>query len=284
VKSEQSANKTSRIKNLVAFALKSLVVSAVLAASIVLVSPVAALAAVCGFLWVAVFLSFRALRNERRRVDDYLMGIRDKNDAVIGAFLAALDLKDGLSSQHTQRASRIACTIAAEMGVRTDEIRLLQKSAILADVGKGEIAQSILAKPGALNEEEWKQMQRHPELGYELLTASVHLRDASDIVRSHHERFDGQGYPRQLKGEDIPLASRIFAVADAYIAMTSDRPHRKRLTHETAVKEVLRNSLTQFDPEVVRAFVRCEERGVLNPSATVDIQVEDERERALGVA
>jgi HD-GYP domain-containing protein (c-di-GMP phosphodiesterase class II) len=258
--------------------------SAVLAATVVFVSPIAALAAVCGFLWVAVFLSLRALRDERRRVDGYLMTMRDQHDAVVGAFCAALDLKDGLSSQHTQRVSRIACTIAAEMGVRKEDIRLLQKSAILADVGKAEIAQTILAKPGALNEEEWKQMQRHPELGYELLVASAHLRDSSDIVRSHHERFDGQGYPRQLKGEEIPLAARIFAVADSYIAMTSDRPHRKKLTHETAVKEVLRNSLTQFDPEVVRAFVRCEERGLLNPSATVAAQVEEEKERALGVA
>lgn len=263
------------------FALKGLVVSTVLAVTVVFVSPVAALAAVCGFLWVAVFMSLRALRDERRRVDGYLMAMRDKGDAVIGAFCAALDLKDGLSSQHTQRVSQIACVIATEMGVRKEEIRLLQKSAILADVGKGEIAQSILTKPGALNEHEWKQMQRHPELGHELLRASAHLRDSSEIVLSHHERFDGQGYPRQLKGEEIPLAARIFAVADSYIAMTSDRPHRKRLTHEMAVKEILRNSLTQFDPEIVRAFIRCEERGLINPSAT---PVEEPYERAVGVA
>ena len=282
MKLERGSPKAGRTKRVALFALKALTVSTVLAAAIVFISPFAAVAAVCGFLWVAVFMALRAVREERARVDGYLLTVRDKYHAHVGAFSAALDLKDGLSSQHTKRVSQIACTIATEMGMRTDEMRLLRKAAILADVGKGEIAQTILAKPGALNEDEWKQMQRHPELGFELLAGSVHLKDASEIVLSHHERMDGQGYPRGLKGEEIPLSSRILSVADSYIAMTSDRPHRKRLTHDMAVKEVLRNSLTQFDPEIVRAFVRCEERGLISPNA--EAKTEDARERVMGAA
>ena len=190
--------------------------------------------------------------------------VKEKYDSIIGVLCGALYLQDDINVNHKSRVGRLASTIAMEMGMRVDDVRLLQKAAILADIGKIEIAQGIISKPGALSDEEWKEMKRYPEHGYHILNGMPALSDAAAIVLAQRERFDGQGYPRGLKGEEIPLGARIFALADAYCAMTSDRPHRKKMPHEMALKEILRNSLTQFDPEVVRAFVRCEERGLIS--------------------
>jgi HD-GYP domain-containing protein (c-di-GMP phosphodiesterase class II) len=243
------------------------VVAGVLAVLTWLVSPLVALGAACTLLWIALFVALRSLGRANRRADATVQAARDRYDAVIASLTAALELDDDMSSDHVARVRELAGVLALEMGMRKSEICLLQKAALLADCGKVEIAQSILTKPGALTEAEWTQMKRHPEFGYEFLCSIRTLRDAADIVRSHHERFDGQGYPRGLKGEEIPLGARILSVVDAYSAMTSDRPHRKKMTHEVAIKEILRNSLTQFDPEVVRAFQRCEDRGAINPDA-----------------
>jgi HD-GYP domain-containing protein (c-di-GMP phosphodiesterase class II) len=205
----------------------------------------------------------RRLQAESKRAETYLTNARDKYDAVIGSLCGALELEDSMRANHVARVRQLACILAAEMGLGKDDIGLLQKASILADTGKIEIAQGILSKPGALTEQEWAEMKRHPEFGYNFLISIRPLRDASEIVLAHHERYDGQGYPRGLKGDDIPMGARIFTIVDAYTAMTSDRPHRKKISHEVAIKEILRNSLTQFDPEVVRAFVRCEERGLI---------------------
>jgi HD-GYP domain-containing protein (c-di-GMP phosphodiesterase class II) len=152
------------------------------------------------------------------------------------------------------------------MGIHGEEVQLIQRAAVLADIGKAEIAQSILSKPGDLSAQEWDVMRKHPEFGAAVVMEVLGQPDAAKIVLGHHERYDGQGYPNGLRGDEIPMGARIYAVADAYLAMISDRPHRKKMSHEMALKEILRNSLTQFDPEVVRAFVRAEEQGLLiNP-------------------
>ena len=106
-------------------------------------------------------------------------------------------------------------------------------------------------------------MRRHAQLGHQIFSSIESLNDIAEIIQAHHERFDGQGYPGGLSGEEIPLGARIFAVADAYGAMTSDRPYRKKISHEMALKEIVRNSLTQFDPSVVRAFLEADEHGLL---------------------
>jgi len=236
-------------------------VSAVLALTTIMISAFAAVVVVCGLLWVGLFVARRNLHTQDERTRAYIAGVQDRYDSIIGVLCGALELKDDLGATHTSRVSNVASVVATEMGMRRDEIRLLQKAAILADIGKIEIAQDILSKPGELSASEWKEMKRHPEFGYKILSSIEALSDANEIVFSHHERFDGQGYPRGLKGEEIPMGARIFAIADAYCAMTSDRPHRKKMSHDMAIKEILRNSLTQFDPEAVRAFVRCEDRG-----------------------
>jgi HD-GYP domain-containing protein (c-di-GMP phosphodiesterase class II) len=118
----------------------------------------------------------------------------------------------------------------------------------------------ILHKPGPLTPEEWDDMKRHPRFGFEMLKDIGFLTAAAEIVHTHHERFDGKGYPRGLRGEEIPLGARIFTIADAFDAMTSDRPYRKALTPEMARAEVLRHSGTQFDPKVVQAFLLIYDR------------------------
>jgi len=261
---EEPVVKKRRLRRIAFFLIEMIIVAITIAALTVYVSAIAAMGAGIVILWVALLVAIRQGRLESRRVDVYLAAAKDKYDSIIGVLCGALYLQDDINVNHTSRVSRLASLVASEMGMRVDDVRLLQKAAILADIGKIEIAQGILSKPGELDDREWKEMKRHPELGYQILSSIVPLRDARDIVLAHHERFDGQGYPRGLKGEEIPLGARIFSLADAYCAMTSDRPHRKKMAHEMALKEILRNSLTQFDPEVVRAFVRCEERGLIN--------------------
>jgi cyclic di-GMP phosphodiesterase len=277
--------KRSRVLGALSFGIKAFVMSAVLTLTAFFVSPVAAVGVVCAMLWLALFFSLRALRDERTKLDGYLSTVRDKYDSIVGVLCGALELEDDMKSQHTSRVGELSILVATEMGMRKEEIRVLQKAAILADIGKIEIAEDILNNPGALSDQEWKEMKRHPDLGYEILSGIAHLRDAADIVQGHHERYDGQGYPRNLKGQEIPLGARILSVVDAYTAMTSDRPHRKKMSHEMAIKEILRNSLTQFDPEVVRAFVRCEERGLVTPvEGSKEPRPVAEPARAIGAA
>jgi HD-GYP domain-containing protein (c-di-GMP phosphodiesterase class II) len=279
-------NNTGRSRKIAAFAAKALVLSAALAVITLLVSPFAAVVAVCAVLWVALFAALRRVRKERAVVDGHVADIRNEYNSIIGVLCGAMNLKDDMNATHTTRVRNLASVVAVELGMREEELRLLQKAAILADIGKIQIAENILSKPGDLSEQEWAEMKRHPEFGHEILSGIVHLRDAGDIVISHHERFDGQGYPRGLKSDDIPLGSRVLSVVDAYIAMTSDRPHRKKMGHDMAIKEILRNSLTQFDPEVVRAFVRCEERGLIDgaPARDEPATIEPEPIRAAGAA
>jgi HD-GYP domain-containing protein (c-di-GMP phosphodiesterase class II) len=226
-------------------------------------SPLAAAVAGCFLLWAALLQTLRSLKREQLTVDDRIEGVRQQYNSIISALTSAMGLQDDLKVSHGRRVSDLAFILAQQMGVGREESHLIQRAAVLADIGKMEIAESILSKPGELSDQEWVEMQRHPEFGHKILAEVLHLSEAAEVVLSHHERFDGQGYPNGIKGEEIPMGSRIYAVADAYVAMTSDRPHRKKMSHDMALREILRNSLTQFDPEVVRAFVQAEEIGLI---------------------
>jgi len=217
----------------------------------------------CFILWAALLQTLRSLSREKVTVDDRIEAVRQQYNSIIEGLTAAMGLQDDLRASHGRRVSDLAFILAQQMGVYREEGQLIQRAAVLADIGKMDVAESILSKPGELDDQEWVEMQRHPEFGHKILLEVLHLSDAAEIVLAHHERFDGQGYPHGLRGEAIPMGSRIYAVADAYVAMTSDRPHRKKMTHEMALREILRNSLTQFDPEVVRAFVQAEELGLI---------------------
>jgi HD-GYP domain-containing protein (c-di-GMP phosphodiesterase class II) len=198
----------------------------------------------------------------QRRVDE----VRSNYDSIVAVLCAALDLRDDVAHGQAKRVSELASVVAWQMGLRKEQVRRIEKAAMLHDIGKIGIADAVLAKPGPLDDAEWAEMKRHPELGYRMLQGIDFLRDAAEIVYAHHERYDGSGYPRGLEDESIPLGARIFAVVDAYDAITSYRPYRKAQPHRKAVEEIVRNSGTQFDPEVVRAFLEAEKQGLLDDS------------------
>ncbi len=246
----------------------SLLAAALILGSVaVFVGAGATVLAAGGTLWLVLFLLVRQLRRERESAEARVSGLRESYNCVIGVLAAALGLSDSVMTEHSRQVSQLASAVARQMGLSREQVALVQKAALLHDIGKTGIADGILSKPTALTESEWAEMKRHPDIGYEILISTDHLRDAAEIVRAHHERFDGQGYPQRLRGEEIPIGSRIFAIVDAYAAMTSDRPYRKKMPHDIAVKEILRASLTQFDPEVVRAFLAAEEQGLLGRSS-----------------
>jgi putative nucleotidyltransferase with HDIG domain len=178
-------------------------------------------------------------------------------DGTLEALVLALDARDRETKGHSLRVANYVKAIAAQMGVveTPQELVDMQRGALLHDVGKIGVPDFILHKPGPLTPEEWDDMKRHPAIGHGMLRDISFLSGAAAVVHAHHERFDGKGYPRGLAGDEIPLGARIFAVADAFDAMTSDRPYRKALPPEMAREEIVRHSGTQFDPQVVQAFL-----------------------------
>jgi putative nucleotidyltransferase with HDIG domain len=185
--------------------------------------------------------------------------------ATLEALVSALEARDQETKGHSVRVARYMLNIAEALGVRpaTQEYLDMQHGALLHDVGKIGVRDAILLKPASLTPDEWALMRKHPEIGYNILREVKFLSGAADIVLAHHERWDGAGYPYGLKGEDIPLGSRIFAVVDTFDTMTSDRVYRKALTPEDALQEILRCSGSQFDPFVVEAFLDIYEAWVL---------------------
>jgi ribonuclease P protein subunit RPR2 len=180
---------------------------------------------------------------------------------TVTALVDALEAKDLTTGLHGRRVERYGLELAAAFDESLVADPSLEYGFLLHDVGKIGVPEAILRKPGPLDESERRVMQRHPQLGVELLGGIPLLEGAGlEVVRSHHERWDGRGYPDGLAGEEIPVAARIFALADALDAMTSDRPYRKRLSWEAAVDEILAGSNAQFDPQVVAAFAVREPR------------------------
>jgi putative nucleotidyltransferase with HDIG domain len=178
-------------------------------------------------------------------------------DGTLEALVLALDARDHETKGHSFRVAQYVMAVARKLNVEenTQEWIDMQRGALLHDVGKIGVPDYILHKPGPLTPEEWNDMKRHPHIGHEMLREISFLAGAAEIVHCHHERFDGKGYPRGLASNEVPLGARVFAVADAFDAMTSDRPYRKALPPEMAREEIVRHSGTQFDPEVVQAFL-----------------------------
>ncbi|MEK7441876.1 MAG: HD domain-containing phosphohydrolase [Chloroflexota bacterium] len=184
-------------------------------------------------------------------------------NGTLEALAAALDLRDKETEGHSRRVTDYSTAIARTLGLRGEALDVIRQGALLHDVGKIGIPDSILHKPSALNSDEWRLMRRHPEIGAQLLHGIDFLDDAvASIVIHHHERFDGGGYPHKLKGEAIPFGARIFAVADTLDAMTSDRVYRKGKPVREAREEIARLSGMQFDPVVVEAFMCIPDDGI----------------------
>ncbi|HAD06095.1 MAG TPA: hypothetical protein DCE76_02940 [Anaerolineaceae bacterium] len=183
-------------------------------------------------------------------------------DDTITGWARALELRDGNTEGHSQRVADLAVELAAAMGLRGEVLTHIRRGAILHDIGKMAIPDSILKKNSGLTEEEWQVMKMHPVYSYNLLSQIEFLRPAMDIPYAHHERWDGSGYPRGLKGEEIPLAARIFAVVDVWDALTDDRMYRPAWKPEEALAYIRSLSGKQFDPQVVEAFCALLEKRV----------------------
>ena len=191
-----------------------------------------------------------------------LGGLRDRESLeahyvnTMASLMEAVEAKDQYTRGHTDRVRELSVTLARAAGVDEEEIRDIERAASLHDIGKIAVPDRIISKPGRLSPEELAVVRKHTERGGRILQHLRFLEAARLIVRSHHERYDGKGYPRGLRGEQIPLGARILAVADSYDAMTSARPYREAMSPADALREIEVNAGGQFDPALARVFVK----------------------------
>jgi putative nucleotidyltransferase with HDIG domain len=202
-------------------------------------------------------LKLERTRNRRRAAE-----LEESYNATLENLMTALDLRDVETFGHSLTVAKYCQALARILGIDGEAtLDNIRSGALLHDIGKIAIPDSILKKPSRLSAAEWEKIRLHPALGYGLVKDIKLVKEVGNIVLYHHERYDGRGYPKGLKGEAIPLEARIFALADALDAITSHRPYRKERDFQTARKDIEKNSGTQFDPRVVRAFcsVRLED-------------------------
>lgn len=217
-----------------------------------------------------------ALRKKEleRQLDDYRTNLEEKvkeqTDIInsmyvrsIDAMIKALEAKDFYTRGHSQRVTLYSMAIAKELGITGQEMEDLHRASVLHDLGKIGVREAVLNKPGKLTEEEFAEIVRHPETAVRILEPIPFFRPLLPAILHHHERFDGKGYPARLAGRTIPLASRIMAIADTFDAMTSTRAYRKALPVADAINEIRRCSGTQFDPDIVPAFLACQSKIVI---------------------
>lgn len=183
-------------------------------------------------------------------------------DDTLEALSGALDLRDNDTAGHSRRVMRYSLAIAELMHCSIEQTKDIARGAFLHDIGKIGTPDAILLKPGKLSAEEWTIMETHARIGYELVSRISFLSGAAQIVLTHHERYDGTGYPQGLSGEEIPLGSRIFVIGDTLDAMTTDRPYRRALPYAVAREEIIRETGCQFDPNIVEHFLSIPEKAI----------------------
>lgn len=188
--------------------------------------------------------------------------LEEAYQATLEGWVSALDMRDKETEGHTQRVTILTQRLARFMGVSGDDLIHITRGALLHDIGKMAIPDSILLKPGPLTEEERELIKQHPRFAYEMLKRIEFLHPALDIPYCHHEKWDGSGYPRGLKGEEIPLAARIFPVVDVWDALTSDRPYRKGMPLDEVKERIRADAGRHFDPQVVEAFLAMDDYSV----------------------
>ncbi len=207
-----------------------------------------------------VLMHESALQASEDDLQHALRSLRETNAATLAALADAVDARDPYTRKHSDHAAEMASEVARGLRLSDDEVETIRLSAILHDIGKLGTPDSVLCKTGPLTPEERQIIQRHPDIGAEIVAQIPFLRSVAELIRHHEEHYDGTGYPTGLAGEAIPPGARIVAVVDAYSAMTTDRPYRKALTHAQAIDELRRYAGTQFSPEVVAAFVEVMSR------------------------
>ncbi|MFQ5878732.1 MAG: HD-GYP domain-containing protein [Dehalococcoidia bacterium] len=217
----------------------------------------ASFAALYSVLLVFLGRSGGALHRQRRPSEDYSQDQGEITDAIVNSLATSLRVRDNVTGRHTLRVQRLAVALARHMGLTGHQLQALTQAALLHDIGKIGVPDAVLNKLGPLTDDEWWYMRRHPALGYGILRHLPLLKGVASIVYAHHEHYDGRGYPHGLKGEEIPPEARLFAVIDAYDAMTSNRPYRQALPQGQAVAEIVHYAGTQFDPGMVQAFVEA---------------------------
>ncbi|MCC7117007.1 MAG: PAS domain S-box protein [Anaerolineales bacterium] len=190
--------------------------------------------------------------------------LQEAYEKTIEGWVHALDLRDRETEGHTQRVTELTLRVARKLGYSEDELVHIRRGALLHDMGKMAIPDEILQKPGPLTEDEWKVMRKHPEHAYNMLSAIAYLHPALDIPLFHHERWDGSGYPKGLKGEDIPKIARLFAIVDVWDALSSDRPYRKSMPRKDVIAYIKENASRLFDPTLVEVFLSLIETQSLN--------------------
>lgn len=181
--------------------------------------------------------------------------VTERTSGLLEGMVRALDYRDTETQWHSWRVARFTRRIAEQLGITGDELVHIEQGALLHDIGKIGVRDAILLKPGPLTPDEWVEMKKHPELGYRMLENIEYLRPAAEIVYQHQEKWNGQGYPRGLKGEAITIGARLFCIADTLDAICSDRPYRKGSPLEVAITEIGRLAGTQFDPKAVEVFL-----------------------------
>jgi putative nucleotidyltransferase with HDIG domain len=184
-------------------------------------------------------------------ITDRLPTLTSSQAGTLEALAMALDYRDQSTSGHSRRVANLTINVARAYGVEGGMLQSVEQGALLHDIGKLKIPDSILWKPSQLDDDEWVTMRRHPEYGYEMLRNLEFLDEAAELVLAHHEKFDGSGYPRRLRGDSIPLGARIFAVVDAVDAMIYKRPYNAPVTFKEAAEEIRRCAGSHFDPELV---------------------------------
>jgi putative nucleotidyltransferase with HDIG domain len=193
----------------------------------------------------------RLVDEKTRALNHALRSLTHVHSATLDALSTALDFRDQSTCGHSRRVADLTTGAASSLGVSGSALVQIEHGALLHDVGKLKIPDSILWKPARLTEEEWVTMRKHAEYGYEFLNGIEFLKDAAELVFSHHEKFDGSGYPRNLRGEAIPFGARVFAVVDSVDAMIYKRPYNNPVSFNAAAAEIRRCAGTQFDPGVI---------------------------------
>ena len=199
---------------------------------------------------------YQKLLQERAKLREANAQLLNAYETTIESLSHALDLRDRETEGHSRRVTELTIQLAQALNISEAEITHYRRGALLHDMGKIGVPDSILHKPDTLSDEEWVIMRKHPQLAYDMLYPIEYLHPALDIPYSHHEKWDGSGYPRGLKGEEIPMSARLFAVADVWDALTSDRPYRAAWSEEEALQYIREQSGKHFDPNVVELFFK----------------------------
>lgn len=198
------------------------------------------------------------LTKQKAEIETSYKRLEDSYKSSVSALSNAVDARDTYTAGHSSRVTKIALLLSKELNMSEENMRILENAALFHDIGKIGIPDRILNKNGKLTKEEYELIKKHPDIGVSILENVDFLTGALPIIRHHHERFCGNGYPSGIKGEEIPLGARIIAIADTYDAMTTDRPYRKAFDHDTAIQEILKNKGSQFDDMLVDAFMSIE--------------------------